>query len=287
MKFGDITSAVHDAWLFFWPPLLACVIAYSVAIFIYPTGVQGLSTQAGLAVTQYGDSLEEIRKAIEPFGITPLIPLLSLIGLIAFLYLVSIVSMVWSDRLPPHLSYQPERLLIDWITEKEKLLLFRKYPTAEDFNNAFRMAMEDARQKDNDQEMLPSRAENYYKLHYFVKFAVAVAGLTLILAARSGDASLDLFGRVLVVAVASAVIWALGLIGLLYAQEQDFYREWSATKRAILQEDTSKLLKKDATPEEEEKLSMVPKGRWWRVYAFDPYRVNWFKRTFLERPVKR
>src|SRR5262249_30938484 len=162
--------------------------------------------------------------------------------------------------------------------DKEKVLLCRKYPIAENFHIAYHMALDEHRAKGRGTGS--SRAANYYTLHSLIKFAVAVASLTVIIAASNHEVSLVLLGKAVLLGVVAAAVWTVGLVGLLYEQEQQFLREWAAV-RSDLQADALKLLEKEVTPEERVKIYDPIAARWWRLYAFDPYRVDWIKRTFF------
>jgi hypothetical protein len=281
MKFSDITAAVREAWQFAWPPLVACLVAYYVADFLYPSGVTRVTGTLRSSATSVGSSLSVFKEIIEPFGLTTLVPFVGLVFVITFLFLVNTAAMVWSSELPPYLSYRPDRLLFDRMGEKEKVLLFRRYPTAQHFNAAYYMALEEHKAK--GLPLRNSRATTYYQFHNFIKFAVAIALVTFVIAVRNREVTFGLFAKMLVVGAGATVLWGVGFVGLLYEQEQQFSREWAAV-RAELQADASKLLEKEITAEERLKIREPIVGRWWRLYAFDPYRVTWFKNTFLDPP---
>lgn len=281
MKFSDITAAVHDAWQFSWPPVVACLVAYYIVAFLYPAGLRAAIGRVRSVLSASRGSVSDLREAIQPFGLTTLIPFVALVFVIAFLYLMNMAAMGWSSELPPYLSYRPDRLLWDRMGEKEKVLLFRKYPTAERFDRAYYMGFEEHRAK-GSRDSGPSRAENYYKLQNFTKFAAAVALLTVVVAARRRELSVRLLGKASLLLVAAAAIWTVGLVGLLYQQEQQFVQDWTAV-RSDLQTDASKLLEKEITAEEKARIRESASGPWWQLYAFDPYRVDWIKRTFFEK----
>jgi len=230
-------------------------------------------------LTASNGSVVALREAMQPLGLTSLIPFVALVFVIAFLFLVNTVSMVWSRELPPYLSYQQDRLLFERFGEKEKLILFRKYPTADHFNSAYHMALEEYRAEARNPG--PFRTEVYNKLHSLIKFAAVVAILTVAIATRNHDLSLTIIGKAVFTGVIAVVLWTLGLVALLYEQEQEFWRQWSRVRSKLLAE-SSTLLEKEITDDERHKLNKAVGRRWWRLYAFDPDRVRWFKMTFLD-----
>jgi hypothetical protein len=284
-KFSAITAAVYDAWQFSWPPVIASAIANVVVSFIYPSGFQNLTHSVVAAIIQYAGSMAEFGTALETLGLKPLIPIVSFVLLIALLYLVTMI-VVWFSNLPPYIAYNPDHLFFHRISDKERLLLFRKYPLAEDFNQAYYMALKDSKKEIEHEEFYSSRAANYYQFHNFLKFAVGVICLTVLVAAINHDASLVLLRRAFVLLMIVPFFWVLGLVGLLYAQEQDFNLQGDAI-RSLLQADVATLLKKKMTSEEKAKLSRTPTVRWWSIYVFNRYPIYWFKRTFRPLPRSR
>jgi hypothetical protein len=284
MDFGTIRQAVVDAWGFIWPPVLACVIALAIFRYFYPPTTT-LAHQLTLTAQERSGAIESLRSALEPYGLSKAIPLAALVLLIAMLYIVNSIVFSLSSNLPPYTSYSPDALLEERISDKDRLLLFRKYPTAEHLNAAYNMAVGDWRITEHG-KIVFKEAQSFYRVEYFLKFSLLIGLVAFVVAVRGGSGIAIALLKLLVLVLVLALFWCINFAGLLYAAEQDFMREWSSV-RLSLQKDAGELLKEKATEEEMQHIERTSvQTRWWRVYFFDPYRVTWFKRTFLTRPTR-
>ena len=281
MQFSDLTKAVQDAWRFAWPPLVLCEIFYLVSSFLDPDGTRQ-SIQWMLATTKdWGIILDNLRPVLEPYGLTKLIPAVSVVAVIGFLYLLNgpITSSV--SKLPPHLSYTPVSLIVRQMSEEDKLALVRKYPTSRSVEAAYHLALEQIRV---EKGASATRAEIFYKMQNFLKFALASVVILSIVSTLHGAASLSVFGRFLITLSMLSCLWLIILPMLLYQEEQQFFDDWRAVQIA-LQAHASGFLEDPITKAEQEKISTRDQsGRWWRVYMVNHYWFIWLKRTFfLER----
>src|SRR5688500_12284669 len=111
MKFSEVTAAIHEAWQFCWPPLLALALAYWVASFVYPVGVTRLLRAMRLTLDHYGSVWGQIRDAIQPFGLTPLVPFIGFVAFIASLFIVNMAAVAWTSTMPPYVSFMPDHLM--------------------------------------------------------------------------------------------------------------------------------------------------------------------------------
>jgi hypothetical protein len=278
MQFSDITKSVQDAWQFAWPPLVLCAIAYLVARYFHAEATSELLRALVALIKEYGARLDGVRAVLEPYGLTKLVPIISIIIFIGFMYLLNGPLTTVASNLPPHLSYQPDRLITPSLSDQERLLLVRKFPTTRSLNDAYYLALENAR-AETKAPPRESRAELWYQTHTFLKFAFAAALIMLVLSIKAGMPLLGQLWKFFGLSLALAALWAGSLTGLLYQQEQQFHDEWRPIKLA-LQKDATSLLGSPITEEERIKSRVESDKSWWRVYILDPYRLTWLKRTF-------
>jgi hypothetical protein len=279
MQFSDIIIAVQDAWNFIWPPLVLCGIAYFVSHFFNANGTNGYLEKLVALGKDYGSKLEDLRALLEPYGLNRFVPVVSLVLAIAFFYLLNVPLTAAVSSLPPHLSYRPDQLIGETMSNEERLLLLRKYPTAESFNQAYYLALEDA-ESETEVVTRRNRAEIYYKIHDFLKFALVVAVVIVVINMKLGLGARSQLTKLVVMGLLLGVLWFGSLLGLLYHQEQQFYDEWSPIHLS-LQKDAATILSEPATDDETGRLEVEKGVRWWQVYLFDPYLITWMRRTLF------
>jgi hypothetical protein len=276
MKFSEITAAVNDLWTFCWPPVVACALFYELCIYFVPGQVQLAQSKTLMFLTMAGKSLEARHDALEPFGLNKLVPFLTLFLVIAVLFLVNRI-VVLCGRLPPHLSFRPDIFLWSVLSLKQKLLLFRRYPTAETFNNAYYMGLREV-----PAQALRSELTMYLKVDMFVKFCLAMA-VALAIYARVVHLPLGgVLARLLGVSCMAAAIWVIATIGRLYAQQQQFWDDWAKVDQS-LQTDVRVLLDGPLSMAESRLLAAQEGGRWWTISLMNTYWLRWFGATFLYR----
>ena len=279
MQFSDLTKAVHDAWSFAWPPLVLCCIAYAISHSLHPDGTLDALRQAVARAREYGLKIEAARALLEPYGLTKLVPVISVVVFVGFMYLLNSPVTVAISNLPPHLSYRPDRLIAESMSENERLLLLRKYPTSRSLNDAYYLALASAKLESKDFPQT-SRPELWYEGQNFLKFAFVVSLVVLVVSLKAGLPIGGQLGKFLLMLLLVTGLWTVSLVGLLYEQEQQFHDEWTPIKLA-LQKDAVSLLAAPITDEEKTRISNEGGHRWWRVYVLDPYRWTWAMRTFL------
>lgn len=279
MQFSDLTKAVHDAWSFAWPPLVLCCIAYAIAHYFHPDGTDDALLQVVAHVREFGLKLEGVRALLEPYGLTKLVPVIFVVVFVGFMYLLNSPISIAVSNLPPHLAYRPDRLIAEGMSENERLVLLRKYPTSRSLNEAYSLALASAKAESKDFPHT-SRAELWHKTQNFLKFALAAAIIMLVASLKVGLPIGGQIAKFLLVLAVLAGMWTVSLAGLLYQQEQQFHDEWRPIKLA-LQKDAASLLATPITNEERTRLSIESGQRWWRVYVLDQYRWRWMRRTFF------
>ena len=278
MDFSDIRTTIHDVWNFCWPPVLAVVVLLAVLRFVHPPTSRLVPSFLGF-LHERADTVTRLRELLEPYGLSRMVPAILLIVVIAVLFLVNQIALGAASKLPPYVSYQPDVLLASRMRDNDKLLLFRRYPTAEHLNAAYHMALKEFAAKPS--ECTHSGTPPYHRLHTFTKFAAICVLLGIVLGWR--DHSFAALLRGLILLLLLAALWLITFVGLLYQTEQDFSREW-ARVRLSLQVDANVQLIDPVTDDEFQKLVEPVYGRWWRIYLFDPYQVSWIKRTLLTPP---
>lgn len=276
MKFSEVTSAVHEAWQFAWPPVISGFIAFKIAVFVYPSGTEYLIASSASAARRNADVAENLKATLEPFGLTALIPIISLILVVACLYLVNLVCQVLPSRLPPFVSYRPDVLWSQRATAPEKLLLLRLYPTARDSTAAFTLAY-----RQQLQRSVHTRPDIAFKMQNLFKFALLVAVASLVVSAFRNDLSAGMAGRFLLIAIILSWMWLCALLGYLYRQEQQFFDDLSEMTLGF-QERAVELLREPPSLEETRRASDAPASvtsRWWSIDFFFPGWIAWMRRT--------
>jgi len=145
MQFSDITKSVQDAWHFAWPPLVLSGITYFVARYFHADGTDAVLQRVAENIKDYGAKLDSVRAVLEPYGLTKLVPIVSVVAFIGFIYLLNGPLTIAVSNIPPHLSYQPDKLITRSLSENERLLLIRKYPTVRSLSEAYYLALDSAR----------------------------------------------------------------------------------------------------------------------------------------------
>src|SRR5207248_4375692 len=115
-----------------------------------PDGTDYFLEMLGTSAKSYGAKLDSIKSLLQPYELTKLVPVISLVLVIGFLYLLNGPIAASVSNLPPHLSYSPDELIGRALSQDERLLLIRKYPTAESFNQAYYLALEGAKVEAQD-----------------------------------------------------------------------------------------------------------------------------------------
>jgi hypothetical protein len=279
MKFSDLTKAIQDAWSFAWPPLVFFIIAYVIAQYFHPNGTNDALRCLVARMKEYGLRLESIRSVLEPYGLTKLVPVISAVVVVGLMHLVNSPLTAVVDNIPPHLTYSPDVLIGQFMSENERLLLLRKYPTAKGMNDAYYLGVESAKAETKNGSA-NDRVQIWYKVQHFIKFGAAASVILFVASVKGGlpvGPQIAKFAFVLVLLICA---WAVSLVGLLYQQEQKFYDEWQPI-RLTLQEDATSILATPITDEEKRKIAIDSKRRWWNVNVFNMYRWVWIKKTFI------
>jgi hypothetical protein len=281
MQFSDLTKTFQDAWEFSWPPVIIGLLFYWIAHYLNPEGTQKKIDEVTARIRTYGSRIENYRTLLEPYGLAKLVPVVSAVMVIGTLFFVNGPLLELAGKLPPHIDFTPENLIAQAISDDDKLLLLRKYPSAADFTDAFYMAwMEHTQDKSNQ---IDSQAGFNYIMDNFIKLTVICLIVLYIINIKAGQSFWSQSFKALLVAVVLTVFWAFNLVSLLKNQENQFYGEWAAV-RGALQKDAGALLKDQGAPNEEMIFKMQVNQKpekWWRFYIFDPYDLEWFKHTFL------
>ncbi len=109
------------------------------------------------------------------------------------------------------------------MSHEQKLLLFRTYPTASHFNEAYSLALESARKEENTSG---NRAEMYSMMHNFVKVGLALSIIFFFINIFGGLNFIYQLLKLLFITFILSLIWIVCFIGLLYQQEQQFFDDW-------------------------------------------------------------
>jgi hypothetical protein len=285
LDFGQVTKAVHDAWEFAWPPVVTCVAVYCCGRTVNPRGTDRILEESFDELTRLAVKVDSLRSLLDSYGLTKLIPIVSVIGVVLFLYLINSVILVAVSKLPPKLSFHPDRLLWRSLPLEEKQLLARRYPNARSFNFVYYSIMEEFPQK---------RKVNFHNIYHRIQDIAKLVFLASIIIYACSDSD----GRLSGVAITSIVAigtWLVSLLLLLSETEQSFFRSWSPVRIALRNEAAdlksgnlsesapiagTKMTEEQKSRAEAERLNYRNSARWWDVVILRSDYVGWLKRTF-------
>lgn len=282
MQFSDLTKMAQDIWSFSWPPLAICSIAYFMASYFHPTGTINAFQRTVAKAKKYGRKLESARAILEPYGLTKLVPTISIVVVVSFMFLLNgpVTSLV--SNLPPHISYQPDLLIANTMSQPQKLALIRQYPMTRGLGEAYYLALENVKLESKNQPSY-NLAMIWYQVHELLKFAFVFAIIMFLISLNAGLPKGRMFLKLLMVSSVLASLWLVSLTNLLYQQEQELYLESRAVVLS-LEKNAPTLMALPMTAEEEEKLDPAFLKRsptWWSIYLYDTHRLRWLQKTFF------
>lgn len=280
MQFNDITSAIHDAWSFIWPPFVMIIIAFLCSKLLCSSGTNEAILAGWEKIKTTATNFESVRKVLEIYGLSKLIPFISLVAVISILYLLQGPVTVLCSKLPPYFSFEPN-LIIGRYDQNNLLLLLRRYPTTNSVGEAYSFAQDVLISNEEYQETKYDREQIHYKIQNFLKFGIVSLLILFILHLLYGASFFSLLLRLIIGFVLIACIWAIALVPFLYNQEQSFYDDWRKIQIS-LQAEAGGLLKEPPKEEEKRKLQKIDHNRkWWNVYFYNSYMIEWSKRNIF------
>ena len=281
MNFSDLTKTIQNAWEFSWPPVIMSLLFYWIAHYLNPAGTKKIMESITQKISDYGSRVESVRILLEPYGLTKLVPVVSAIMVVGTLFFVNGPLVDLAAKLPPHVDFSPENLIARTMSDEDKLLLLRKYPSALDFTDAFYMAwMEHTKDKSGQTD---NEAGLNFMVDNFIKLTLVYLVVLYVINLKSGKKFWRLSLKMLFVAVMLLSLWTINFVSLLKNQQNQFFGEW-ASVRGSLQKEAATLMKDQEAPTEEMNFKMQVSEKpekWWRFYIVDPYDLQWFQQTFL------
>ena len=281
MQFSELTKTIQNAWEFMWPPVIMGLLFYWLAHYLNPEGTQKKIDEISAAIKNYGSRIENLRSILEPYGLTKLVPVVSAVMVVGTLFFINGPLLDLAGKLPPHIDFSPENLIIQSVADEDKYLLLQKYPSAIDFTDAFYMAwMEYTKDKSTQIE---SQAGLNFIIDNFIKLLFVCLVFVYIFSLKTGQKIWKLSFKTLLVFVMLMIVWAFNFVALLKNQQNQFFGEWVEV-RTVLQKDAASLMKDQSAPSEEMLYKMQAAEepeKWWCFYIIDPYEIIWFKQTFL------
>ncbi|WEW98422.1 hypothetical protein P3T65_01580 [Pseudomonas nitroreducens] len=285
MQFSEITKTVQDVWDFSWPPVITCLIFFWIADSLNEEGARDSLRYLLSQAEAYGQKVESIRIILEPYGLTTIIPFVSLVALIGSFYILNGPLTKLSYLIPPYISFRPFLHLVRGMTEKDKILLIRKYPSTDDITSAYNLA-------DSENKILNPSAYNYsnqltFKVESFIKLGfIALISMTA-LNVWSRATPWEITTGFLKVFSILSTLWVLNFTILLWTIQQALWKQWSLIRIKLLIDSPTAL---DKEPTEAEIYKIQPpylgssptESRWWKVYFINRIFFEWIKYTFFE-----
>lgn len=285
-NFSDAVDGVRDAWNFFWPAILECIVIILTIYEIFPTYLV-MASESLPHVETVRNSIEKLTAFLGPFSLSGLIPIGTAVLFLTALYLIKQVSMHIHNLMPPSISFLPYDFIAPHLNERQLRVLIRKYPLADSIESAYQSLLRDAERA----TLFPRRSTSVsIWAERLAKLAVAVSLATLCSAWLIWGATLDLFERFLGTSLTATVLWLLSLVNGIYELEQALFKENFAAM-SILEKDAIALLAVSATNEEnlmitkhQSDISLGGKANWWRL-GLNLFRYQWFYRNFVRPSV--
>jgi|GEM_PF-6175870 len=282
MKFADITKSVGDAWAFLVPPIMQCGLIYLLAHYLDPVRTERYINAMVNGLRSMGSTVDAMRNALGPYGLTTLVPIVSFIAVVAAMYVLSGPILSVCANLPPSFFFRPDVLIARSASREELLLVLRWFPAAPNFGTAYSLATSALKstQDVTTEDFWATRIQLYGKIQGLTKFALVTTLILAITDIRLGNSVTVILGKVVVVVCAAAMVWAVSGIAVLYHNEQAFFEQWRAI-RVQMQHDSSALLQAELSPEETTKIETAQRRRtrWWGIQFGSSYRLRWLQHT--------
>lgn len=264
MQFSEITKSVQDAWNFSWPPVLMCIILYALVRFIIPSKKNTLSALIDLTLSHAG-TMENARRALDPYGLSKLVPFVSLILVITVFYILNSVILLNCQYIPPHLDVREDVFAWKRFPVDKKILIYRSHPTAKSWNAAYYDAARKSKAFDIDDD----RRSPYFRTEYFIKYTAIICAIILVFGVRRSGFSFKILGKGALVLAACALAWFANLLLLLFEEQQVIYTQGDTIQSYLLEKRPG--IMTDPEPSEAEKRLLREHigERWWSIQFID------------------
>ncbi|TGK71442.1 hypothetical protein EHQ57_10105 [Leptospira wolffii] len=223
--------------------------------------------------------LNEMRETLDQSGLFKGILAVFLITLVLLLHVLNGPIMNICRNIPPNLSFVPSILIFNNSMQHEQILVLRKYPTANDFGEAYALA-ETALYFQNKQiEIIEEEISTYLQIQGLLKFAFISLVFSFLTYFSRRTKIIYLLVKLIIGSLFILLLWLFSLMPLLYHYENSFLNEWMRMK-VYLQEDSRVLLASAPTKAELEKLNPERfNGSWWQIDFFSRGIFAWVRRN--------
>lgn len=277
MKFSDILKAVRNAWAFAWPPVVAVAVVVLIADFVSLFSARAWIGDGLNFIREKLAWLKELRELLGDHGMEKVLQAFAGVLLVVMLYLIKHVVLSIVGMLPPYFETSRARLLLRILPETEAARLFRRYPEADRFSEAFQWAEADYR------ATLPKPLEDPQPVGEVVGQLAKLGAVVAILVTIFGEAAI---GRMLVVILACAVVWFGTAIVMLKDTEARLREHWFQLRKTLLAE-TSGLKREGLSAEElarvEAEAREANSKRWWQIKFLNHRSLAWMRKNLLNR----
>lgn len=277
MQFSDITKSIHDGLKFSWPPIFLSGSTLLICNWLNSNLTESLLKNLLLNLKDFGLKVNEIKAILDMFGLMPVIPLISMVIVIAFLYLINGPIFKIFAWLPPWLYFRPDLLIGRRLSNRDRLLILRKYPAAVNFSQAYsHLIQENQRVEENPWH---SAMHFCYTIQCFIKAIFVFVLAFLVYDMYLGTPFLHYGFKIIIFFLVAPIFLLIFMAGQLYYQELMLWYEWDYVFRSFktpeLESQTIQFV-----GNEESKVYVNLSKKWWIVRFTRPGIYDWLKRTF-------
>ena len=262
LQVGELLTHVAKLVL---PPLFGLAATLFIFWVLNPAAFGRLAAW-GQKAGAHHHRLRSAREALEPYGLGWLVPFGILFASVSLILTAHYGLALAGDSLPPQVNRDDARLIPPRIDRGDRLLLLRKYPGAESYEGAYDLAVKawDLAGKDS----FDDSADYYRRMMRMAKYLAIAGVLAWIFGRRRPGARAAALGRLLLVLIACAALWAAGLHLYLGRMEKSYDQRWRAIRNTLRVEGYSREVP-PPTAAELRKMQDEPVRPWWNISLHD------------------
>jgi hypothetical protein len=284
MEASDVLSGVRQAWQFLFTPLLLASATGLISLYLAGPFVL---RRVGLmmARAKHAAAREDVRAALEFYGLAKLAPAISLIGIIFLLYVFQSTALAIGNRLPGRLTYMPVEMFLALAPSEVAVELWSQFPhapSAADLPSLLASVESQGGALHPDRSYWEGSLDTANIWFDASKFLLIYSWVILLVA--RAERSRNACGRALLVSALLICLGATLFVRQIYCREQAFYERMHRIEAILYasREKTDAGLRSQLNNRYQSEL----RGRteqggtaWWTFTLVRPYGVQWAWRT--------
>lgn len=289
MIISDIQQSVIDLWRFLVPPISILLSMSAITYFIW--GHSLVNRLQGLVPQLHYIENPKIERALKFYGLDKLMPLITLFIIIFILHASLTVFYGIGQILPPHLSYDPNELILK-ISDNDRLArIWAAYPNIKDLSN-LRLLIEQKTELEENESLRRLWGIEYWKEEMSsnsngfraIKFLILWAVFSLLLSQKLGQVRPYPWARFLKVLLILIIIGIFFIASFFYAVEQSVHAELNGIEVKIgvttenAKEDWKNSIEQFKQKVQDER-EFRASGYWWYIRFMDDDFYKWIYRN--------